>query len=148
LEGTGGENSEYVTQSGSGNQLEIDLTDSNDTFPSSTDPNGVNPDAVTQLDDLFEIQNQGTQEVEVGITKTDDTGSEAELVTFYANDSNSGLTDRYDDGNDNTVILGDTDATLGTGDSVYVSLEIDTEGESISSGTEILNSVTVNADAT
>ncbi|EMA69650.1 hypothetical protein C462_12280 [Halorubrum distributum JCM 13916] len=144
LEGAGGNNSEYVTQDGNGDQLEIDLTDSNDNF-SGEDPNGVNPDAVTQIDDLFVIQNQGTQEVNVGLTKS---GSDTSLVTFYATDSTTSSPDRYDTGNDGTVTLGSTDATLGTGDSVTVSMEIDTEGQSISSGTQILNSVTVDADAT
>jgi hypothetical protein len=147
LEGTGGPNSEYVTGDGNGNQLEIDLTDSNDNFPNSTDPNGVNPNALTQIDDLFVIQNQGTQEVDVGISKTSNSGN-ADLVTFYANDSNSGLNDRYDTTNDNTVALGTTDTTLGTGDTVYVSLEVDTSGSTVSDGTQILDSVTVEGDAT
>jgi len=59
LEGNGGENSEYVTQNGDGNQLAIDLTDSNDNFPGSTDPNGVNPDAVTQINDLLLSKTRG-----------------------------------------------------------------------------------------
>lgn len=145
LQGTGGPNSPYVTQDGNGNQLEIDLTDSNDSFPNSTDPNGVNPNALTQIDDLFVIQNQGTQEVDVGVTKS---GNNPNLVTFYANDSNSGLNDRYDTTNDNTVALGTADATLATGDIVYVSLEVDTSGSTVSAGTQILNEVTVEGDAT
>ena len=149
LEGTGGNNSEYVTDDGNGGQLEIDLTDTNDNF-GTEDPNGVNPDAVTQIDDLFVIQNQGTQEVDVGLTKSDpNNNSNESLVTFYATNLDAGSSfDRYSSGGTgNTVALGSTDATLGTGDSVTVSVEIDTEGSTVSPGTQILDSVTINGDA-
>ncbi|MYL18145.1 DUF1102 domain-containing protein [Halorubrum terrestre] len=144
LQGSGGNNSEYVTQDGDGNQLAINLTDSNNNFPSSTDPNGVNPDAVTQLDNLFVIQNQGTQEVSVDISKS---GGNTSVVGFYANTSES-PTGRYNPSNGNTVRLGSGSITLTTGETVYVSIEIDTEDSGVSSGTQVLNSVTVNADAT
>ncbi|WP_256297248.1 DUF1102 domain-containing protein [Haloarchaeobius salinus] len=131
LEGTGGANSEYVTDDGDGGTLAINLDSSNAT---SAGGDGVNPDAVTQIDDLFVIENQGTQEVDVSLSKTGDNSS---LVKFYT-DSNA-----YD-GNS----IGSNSVTLSTGSSVTVSIEIDTEGESVGDGDELLDSVTFDADAT
>ena len=139
LEGTGGDNSEYVTSSGSGNTLSIDLDSSNAT---SENGNGVNPDAVTQLDDVFKIENQGTQEVSVGLNKTDNSGDDnSGLVKFYADTEDE--TNAY-----NGDPLGSTDITLSAGTPATVSIEIDTEGVSVSDGDKLLDSVTFNADAT
>ncbi|MFC4408605.1 DUF1102 domain-containing protein [Haloarchaeobius iranensis] len=134
LEGTGGANSEYVTDDGNGGTLAINL-DSNNATGAGGD--GVNPDAVTQIDDLFVIENQGTQEVDVSLSKS---GDNSGLVKFYT-DSNA-----YDDGT--SIGSGNNPVTLSTGSSVTVSIEIDTEGESVGDGDELLDSVTFNADAT
>jgi len=132
LEGTGDSNSEYVTSSGSGNALSIDLDSSNAT---AEEGNGVNPDAVTQLDDVFTIENQGTQEVNVGLSSK--SGDHSGLVKFYT-DSNAYSGDA----------LGSTDVTLSAGDPATISIEIDTEGHSVSDGNKLLESVTFNAEAT
>ena len=130
LQGTGGANSEYVTDDGTGGTLSIDLSSSNATDAGGE---GVNPDAVTQIDDLFEIENQGTQEVEISLDKS---GDNADLVEFYPDDE---------------AYAGDSfaDATiaLGPGEDAVVSLEIDTEGENVGDGDELLDTVTFNADA-
>ncbi len=55
-------NDAYVTTSGG--ELGIDLTSNNDAVSGE----GVNANATTVIADLFEIQNQGTQEIEVGVT--------------------------------------------------------------------------------
>ncbi|WP_257298014.1 DUF1102 domain-containing protein [Haloarchaeobius sp. FL176] len=133
LEGDGGANSEYVTGDGNGGTLSINLDSSNAT---SAGGDGVNPDAVTQIDDLFVIKNQGTQEVDVSLSKTGDNSS---LVKFYT-DGNA-----YVDGQS----IGSNPVNLGTGDSVTVSIEIDTEGHSgLGDGDELLDSVTFTAAAT
>ncbi|WP_218124045.1 DUF1102 domain-containing protein [Haloplanus vescus] len=132
LEGTGGDNSHYVTSDGNGSTLSIDLDSSNSTDKGGT---GVNPDAVTQLDDVFTIENQGTQEVNVGLSKTG--GTAPSLVKFYPEGES------YDGSP-----LSSTDVTLGTGASTKVSIEIDTEGDSVGDGDKLLDSVTFNADAT
>lgn len=129
LEGTGGGNSGYVTDDGNGGTLSINLDSSND----GPRGDGVNPDAVTEIDDLFDIENQGTQEVEVGLTKT---GDNSGLVEFYPNSGYTGDP------------LSTSDITLTTGGSETISMKIDTEGESVSDGDELLDSVTFNADAT
>jgi hypothetical protein len=56
-------NDEYVTTDGG--ELGIDITDSN---PTDAGGEGVNANATTVIADLFEIQNQGTQEIEVEAT--------------------------------------------------------------------------------
>ncbi|WP_225332880.1 DUF1102 domain-containing protein [Halomicrobium urmianum] len=132
LEGTGGPNTHYVTEDGSGGTLTIDLSSDNET---SAGGQGVNLDAVTQIDELFDVENQGTQEVEVTIDKT---GANSDLVEFHASNS-------YDDEIGSSA---DNGVTLGPGDSVTVSVQIDTEGENLSDGDQLLDSVTFNADAT
>jgi len=56
----GEENGEYTTGSDNG-AIAVDITDSNDNIAGS----GVNPDAFTWIEDVFRIQNQGSQEVKL-----------------------------------------------------------------------------------
>lgn len=63
IDDTGNANAEYITESNG--ELAIDLTGDNETDDGGA---GVNADAVTVLQGLFEVQNQGTQEVEVQVT--------------------------------------------------------------------------------
>jgi hypothetical protein len=56
-------NDEYITTNGG--ELGIDLTSDN---PTNEGGEGVNADATTVIADLFEIQNQGTQEIDVEVT--------------------------------------------------------------------------------
>lgn len=56
-------NDEYVTTNGG--ELGIDLTSSN---PTEAGGQGVNANATTVIADLFEIQNQGTQTIDVEAT--------------------------------------------------------------------------------
>lgn len=67
IDDTGNANAEYVTDDNgsSGSEFGLDFTDGNDASGGGT---GVNADAVTVFEDLFEVRNQGTQEVEVQVT--------------------------------------------------------------------------------
>jgi hypothetical protein len=67
IDDTGNANAEYVTEdNGSSNsEFGLDFTGSNQT---SGGGGGVNADAVTVFADLFEVRNQGTQDVEVQVT--------------------------------------------------------------------------------
>jgi hypothetical protein len=76
IDDTGNDNDEYVTESGGG-EFGIDLDGNNQTSGGGT---GVNTDAVTVIEDLFEVRNQGTQSVDVSVTP----------LTFV--DTNSGNT--------------------------------------------------------
>jgi hypothetical protein len=74
-----GPNAPYTNTSNG--QLGIDLTGSNST---NNGGQGVNTNAVTVFEDMFEVQNQGTQEVEVEITPLTfiDTGSGNTLIVL------------------------------------------------------------------
>lgn len=135
LEGDGGANSDYVTDNGVGGTLTIDLSASNDDVEGEGD--GVNLNAVTQIDDLFVIENQGTQEVEVTLSKV---GDNSELVKFYPDHPEE---QAYDGES-----IDDHGLTLGAGDSATVSVEIDTEDSDLEDGNELLDTVTFNANAT
>ncbi|TKX62970.1 hypothetical protein EXE48_04185 [Halorubrum sp. ASP1] len=97
-------NDEYVTTNGG--ELGINLTGSN---PTDAGGQGVNADATTVIADLFEVQNQGTQAVDVEVTP----------LSFV------------DTGNGDTLIVlvvpqtGFPSVTLGTGDTETYSLVID-----------------------
>ena len=71
-------NDGYITTDGG--ELGIDLTSNND----AVDGQGVNANAITVIADLFEIQNQGTQEIEVKVTPLSfvDTGSGDTLIVL------------------------------------------------------------------
>jgi hypothetical protein len=64
---TGNANAEYVTEDNGSSNSEFGLD-----FTSSNSPGGggvgVNANAVTVFEDLFEVRNQGTQRVEVEVT--------------------------------------------------------------------------------
>ena len=72
-----GPNSEYVTTTDG--QLGLDLTGSN---PTNAGGQGVNADAITIIEDVIEVQNQGTQAVDV----------EATPLTFVETSSGDALT--------------------------------------------------------
>ena len=60
-------NAAYANEDGMG-RIELDLSASN----ADVAGHGVNPDAVTQIDDVFVVENQGTQAVDVSFTGTGD----------------------------------------------------------------------------
>jgi hypothetical protein len=118
-------NDEYVTTDGG--QLGIDLTSDN---PTNEGGAGVNADATTVIADLFEIQNQGTQEIEVEVTP----------LSFVDNDSS-----------DTLIVLvvpqtGFPSVTLGVGDTETYSLVVDAfpGGGSL----EVDDTITVTGEAT
>lgn len=134
LEGAGGANSEYVTDDGNDGTLTIDLNSDD-----ATKGDGVNPDAVTEIDNLFVVENQGTQEVDVSITKSsgDSSDSNEDLVTFHPSTG------------DYTVSpLSDSAVTLSPGDSTPVSVKVDTTDSGLGKDDTLLDSVTFNANAT
>jgi Protein of unknown function (DUF1102). len=67
IDDTGNANAEYVTEdNGSSNsEFGLDFTSGNST---SGGGGGVNADAITVFADLFEVRNQGTQDVDVQVT--------------------------------------------------------------------------------
>ena len=118
LEGAGGANSDYVTDNGNGGTLAISLDSGNssDVGAGGNDGGeGVNQNAVTEIDDLFTIQNQGTQEVTVSISKS---GQNSDLVSFYPEE------EAYTGSS-----LADSGLTLSAGGHSDIWVEVDTEGD-------------------
>lgn len=121
-----GPNDEYVTTTNG--QLGLDLTSSN---PTNAGGQGVNPNAVTVLGDVIEVQNQGTQEVEV----------EATPVTFVETSVGDTLT---------LLLVPDTDfpsVRIGVGDTETYSVVVDQFSVGGSSPS-ISDTVTFAAEAT
>ena len=125
----GANGQEYANTNNNDQVVEIQLT--NDTAGSS----GVNVNATTEVDNIINITNQGSQDVGVYITRSDEGGNE-QLVTFHADSSYS---------NNMTGISGNAE-TLSPGESVTVSMEIDTTGGSISNDQTLLSEITIVAE--
>lgn len=118
-------NDEYITTNGG--ELGIDLTSDN---PTNEGGEGVNADATTVIADLFEIQNQGTQEIDVEVTPLsfiDADGSDTLLVLVVPQTSFPS-------------------ATLGVGDTETYSLVVDTFPGG--SNLEVDDTITVTGEAT
>ncbi|WP_247731177.1 DUF1102 domain-containing protein [Halovivax limisalsi] len=118
-----GTDSHYVVDDGDGGTLAIDMSDSNPTNAGGT---GVNPNAVTEFDDLFVVANHGTQPVSVGISKS---GQHPDAVTF-------------EDSNGNSLSNG---IDLDVGEQASISVVVDTTAGSISVNEELLDSVVIQA---
>ncbi|GAB3322723.1 hypothetical protein [Haloplanus salinarum] len=86
IDDTGNDNAEYVTEDANG-EFGIDLDGGNTT---SGGGSGVNTDAVTVIEDLFEVRNQGTQAVDVSVTPLTfvDTNSGNTLIVLVVPDTN------------------------------------------------------------
>jgi hypothetical protein len=126
--GGGNPNAQYVTDDSG--RLKIDL-DNSDTANGGS---GVNKDAVTDIDDLLHVVNQGTQTVAAWVTE----GSSNDAVTFY---------DGTQGGPDDASIEGQGNAVeLDVGDALDVSLEVDTTSSASDDPTS-LSTVTFHADA-
>ena len=93
---------------------------------------GVNQNATTTLENVFNVTNSGTQSTSVNITKT---GANAGLVTFNTSDGT-----RIDGGSGNAV-------SVGTGETIEVTIYIDTTGRNLASGDTLLDSITIHAEA-
>lgn len=121
----GDANAQLAIQAVSGANAELVNTEADGTLSLSI-PN-VNEDAVTDVEDLFRVVNQGTQPVSLYFQ------DDSDAVTFRVTRSAQSL-----EGADNSV-------ELGVGEQVVVGLTIDTLNNDIS-GT-LLDSVTIVADA-
>jgi hypothetical protein len=96
---------------------------------------GVNLNARTVLDRVFNVTNQGTQSVDLWIAET---GANTTAVTFYEGTVGGGTA--IPTSQSSTV-------TLSPGESIEVSIEVDTQGTSDAAGDQLLSSVTVHAEA-
>lgn len=110
------------------NQLELQLTP-------DEGATGVNLNAVTEIELVFNITNQGNQEVDVSIIKQ---GANSEYVEFYAGTASSPFNNQID--NSSGV------ETLSPGDTAQISMKIDTTtASSLDGDEELLSDITINA---
>ena len=106
-------NADAFVEEGDGT-IAIDITETEDDG-GETLGEGLNPNAETVIDDLFVIQNQGTQEIEVEIDEEFDP-IEANVLEVEGSESA-----------DTDDLLSEPQ-TLGVGDEATVGLVLDTEG--------------------
>ncbi|MFC7177141.1 hypothetical protein [Halosegnis marinus] len=153
LEGAGEGNDAYLTEDGTGGELALALDSSNNAI----DGTGVNEEAVTVINDLFTVQNQGTQSVAISGTKS---GDYTDNVVFGVNQATGGFSSRNTfhtldpsapTGISSSLLLGGQQPvgnqswTLSTGQSAYVSVLIDTRG--IDPTGTLIDSMTIEAVA-
>jgi len=98
----------------------------------SVTADGVNQNATTTIGDVFNVTNQGTQTVSVYITES---GTYPGVVTFET----AGGT-RIDGGSANAV-------PVAVGETIEITIEIDTTGTNFAAGDALIDSVTVHAEA-
>ncbi|WP_313694763.1 hypothetical protein [Halorarum halobium] len=113
-------NSTYATTDGGQNGGELTLN-----FDTDAGASGLNQNATTEVNHVFNITNQGSQNVIIDIGVQND--SDADSFAFF-------------DGNDDSSING---TELGPGDSVSVGMEIITDGD----GNDFNVDFTIVADA-
>lgn len=112
-----------------GTDITVDISDQNPSYTDGDfDGKGVNDNATTTMDHVFNITNQGTQEVEVTVS--------------YASQPNG--FHLYNDTESNTDLKGQT-VTLGQGDSMSIGVYVNTTQGGF---TEDTVDVTIQADAT
>ena len=130
----GSENGDYVDDSGG--TVSIDLANAQ-----GVSATGVNDDALTEINFVLTITNNGAQNVDLWIEKA---GTNADVVTFYNGSVDTGT--RLD--NTSTAATG-----LNAGETIEVSMKIDTRGgQSLVTGpndvVELITDVTIHAEAT
>jgi hypothetical protein len=129
VDGTTYPNATFATQN-TKNEISLDFNDNTETNDGSE---GVGLDSDYEFDNVFEIENQGTQEVEVSIDTIEPT---------------SGVTVKFYDGTDASTSL-DSDngspKSLGTGISTRIGVKIEVDEPSTGSYSA---DTTVSADAT
>lgn len=122
------------TSAGDGKQLFLDF---NDSIP-NRDSQGVGQSSVYEFDDVFRIENQGTQTVYVNITDIS-THSGATTIRFYVRDGS---------GNRKFISPGsnDLEATVGTTNNIGVYIET-AEESNYSTPIQDGGNATITADA-
>lgn len=132
--------SRYASQTGSDSTLSIRLDESNGRISGD----GVNSEAVTRFNNLFEIQNRGTNPVILTGKKA---GKNTDAVTFAVNFSKEHPNLPFWGPNNATFHYLDPNkgqnATLGVGDTIYVSMEVDARG--VQPGERMMDSLSISA---
>ena len=147
---SGSENSEYVTSSGG--EVAFDFSASNN-GESGDLGSGFNVGATTQINDLLQVTNQGTQDVSFWVEAPYD-GTVTNYLTLEASDYKSSSGDFSSTDNTSSGLIGDssgTDAdsvTLSPGETIYLHLEVDSTSTSTTYGPFDGQTITFHAEAT
>jgi len=126
-----GNNADEYVSTEDDDTVALDLDDG-----AGTDGSGVNQDAVTQVEDLFKIINQGTQPTSVFFE--DDSDAVTFRVTQSTDTSTKGPSGESLEGADNSV-------ELETGEQVAVGITVDTLNNDVSGS--LVDDVTIRAEA-
>lgn len=120
LSPTQGENATFVNQdSSANNEISIDINDASGT---DEDGDGVGLDSTYEFDNVFQVENQGTQEVEITISELSGTDFDPDA---------SGLTVQFYPGSNSGSPLHSSPVTVGTGSSQTIGLKVETEEPNI-----------------
>lgn len=131
-------NSEYAEEEDG--QLVIDIGDT------EAGGQGVNPNAITNLDDVFRMFNQGTQEVEFFFELSEEIEEFIDIYQIAGGDSST-----VGEGGD-TSLVGEGNAGSGpgfggTGEQLRIGISVDLRGEDAPAPSELGGEVTVFADS-
>jgi hypothetical protein len=140
LDPTSSQNGSFASNSGTGSAIELDFNDEIPDGVNNSGGEGVGKDSTYEFDEVFEITNQGAEDIEVSIT---------ELTTSDFNYDNSSPSDTlevrfYPDSNVDSP-LHSNPVTVSTGNSQTVGVEIKTGDIDLVAGA-FDASATVNAD--
>lgn len=130
LDGGTYENATFANQGTTVNEISIDINDATGVDGGGS---GVGLDSIYEFDNVFQVENQGTQEVEF------------DIETLVDPDGASGLTVSFYPGTSSNSPLDSNPVTLGIGGSQRIGVKVETEDPSTGDFTA---DATVNADAT
>ncbi|WP_124193017.1 hypothetical protein [Natrarchaeobius oligotrophus] len=115
------------------------------------DQNNINLNGTTRVDEAIEIENNGGQQIELGVTLA--SGGDVDDATarsiFSLEFNESASTDTPTGVSDEDDLIGDTESgnewELGDGDEVTVDLVIDTTQATLNDGDDVLDEMTFTA---
>ena len=118
--------------------LTVNLGGFDDGTPQSQ---GLNYNATTDFDYVFNITNNGAQDFEYYITRDGEVAGADNAVVFYQGQAGSG---------NNVTAISSNARTLSPGSTEQVSIQVDLSGvdsSDVSAGTSLLDGITIHADA-
>lgn len=133
LQDSGTANDAYFTTSDGEHSVDFDQIDNDSSTSGDQGGAGVNPNAETVAEGVFQIVNQGTQEVSISLSGGGDVSTQDQSTAISA-PSSAGI---------NASLDSDAaDAVLGTGESIEVDFAI------TSSNSNLSGTLTIDANAT
>ncbi|WP_096390884.1 DUF1102 domain-containing protein [Halopenitus persicus] len=122
----GPENGEYVTTDGGEVQIQLG-------GPQGAE--GVNVNSYTAINGMMNVTNNGQNEINLHVNTN---GSHPEYVNIYNGSAGSGT----------NITDGENSVTLSPGDTVQISMEIDTRDSGLDDGADLIDSIEFVAEST